>query len=190
MHTRRIASFLLGVWIGCNLFMALLVLAVLRLPEAVLSSAPPSAVKLIEKLGPENVLLLLRYQSSEQVRSSLDLWEIAQIPLALALAACLLLGVQRRILPLLLCGLMLAVVLFEHFGLTPELISQGRLTDFAPGGASGDREQLWALARVYLSLDAVKLLLGGVLTSYLFVFYSGKRVRKKADEDSFTSVTE
>jgi hypothetical protein len=80
-----------------------------------------------------------------------------------------------------LCGLMLALVLFEHFAITPELAYRGRATDFPPGSAVfGAQARVWALGQVYAGLEAVKLVVGGILASYLFVFRTRRRVRKEA----------
>ena len=181
MHARRIATFLLGVWLGCSGFMAYLVMENLRSAGRVMASASEPASQLFEKLGPEDAALLLRYQAAEQTRAYLFTWEWAQLVLAAALLLCLFLATEKRSVSLVLCGAMLVLLGFEHFALNPELAYRGRAADFPPGNRTfGTQTRLWALEQVYLSVEGTKLLIGGVLASYLFVFRA-RRVRKKID---------
>jgi hypothetical protein len=178
MHTRRMATFLLGIWIGCSALMALLAVENLRSAARVMDGAAPSAAKMIETLGTGNASLLLSYQAAEQTRTYLSTWENAQIALAVVLGACLFLGTQKRILPLAFCAAMLLLVLFQHFAVLPELAFRGRETDFPPGNAAfGARTRVLLLAQVYAGAEGLKILTGVVLTAYLFVFRAKKRVR-------------
>jgi hypothetical protein len=178
MHTRRMATFLLGIWIGCGTLMALLVVENLRSAARVMDAPAPPAGKLIEKLGTGDASLLLSYQAAEQSRYYLSLWENAQMALAVMLGACLFLGTQKRILPLAFCAGMLLLVLFQHFAVTPELVFRGREADFPPGNtAFGTRTRVLLLAQVYWAAEALKFLIGAVLTAYLLLFRAKKRVR-------------
>jgi len=181
VHTRRIATFLLGAWISCSLFMAFIAIQNLRSPGAVMSAPIEPAAKLIQSFGQDQAGLLLRHLAAEQNRHYFYLWEQAQILLGLALGGCLILATQRRIFPMVLCGVMLALVLFQHITVTPELAYRGRETDFPPGNAVfGAQARVWALHQVYVGAEAVKLVIGGVLASYLFVFRTRRRSRKEA----------
>ena len=180
MHTRRVASFLLGIWIGCSLFLGIIAFQNLRSPSLILSMPAEGASKILQPVPPEQARLLLRHLAAEQNRLYFYAWEWVEILLALLLGGCLLLATQRRILPLVLCGLMLAVVLVEHFAIMPELAYRGRATDFPPGSAIfGAQARVWVLTQVYAGMEMAKLLMGGILTSYLFYFR--RRVRKEAD---------
>jgi hypothetical protein len=179
VHTRRVAAFLLGVWLGCSVLVGLIAIENLRLPGAILASSSDQAGQIAKKIGPEDTRLLLRHQAAEQNRVYFYRWEQVEIFLALALAICLFLGTQRRILPLILCGLLVMLVLFEHFGLTPELTFIGREADFPPGSVTfGTQSRVWALDQVYAWAEGVKLLLGAVLAGYLFIFRTRQRGRK------------
>lgn len=151
--------------------MAFLALENSRSAGRILASATAPAAQLIEKLGREDAALLMNFQAAEQTRLYLYNWETAEIMVALALGACLFLGTHKRALPLALCGFMLLCVLFEHLRLSPELSARGR------AASAG----LWAIEQFYGGVEGVKLILGGVLASYLFVFRSGRRVQKKVD---------
>jgi hypothetical protein len=182
MHTRRVASFLLGIWIGCGLLMGLIAVQNLRSPALILTSPSDQATQIMKKLTPEESQLLLRYQAVEQNRRYLFLWEEIELGLALVLSACLFLGTQKRIFPQVLCAMMFVLVLFEHFAITPEMNYRGREADFPPGNRSfGAQARVWALDEVYLAAEGAKLVLGGILASYLFVFRTKRRARMPDD---------
>ena len=178
MHTRRIATFLLGGWIGASLFMAFVEIQNFRSPSLVLSQPIAPAAKMIETLGQQDAPLLLRHLALEQIRHYSYVWEEFQMVFALILGGCLFLGTRKRIFPLLLCGVMLALVMFQHIAVTPELIYQGRDTDFPPGNSAlGPMARVWALQQIYAGLEIVKLIAGGVLASYLFAYRTPQRRR-------------
>jgi hypothetical protein len=181
MHTRRMATFLLGAWLGCSVFMAFLVVENLRWPARLTVTPPRSAARILKQLGPEDAELLLRYQAVEQNRAYLAAWELVQFGVGGALAAFLFLGTQRRIFPLVLCGAMLVMVGFEHFALSPELAFRGRAADFPPRSRTFSVQvRAWAIEEMYIGMEGAKLLTGGVLASYLFVFRTGRgRYRNK-----------
>jgi len=183
MHTRRMATFLLGAWLGCSLFMSFLAVQNLRSPTRTIANATPPAAKLAQKLGEDDALLFLRFQAAEQNRTYLYYWELVEIPLALALGGCLFLGTQKRILPLVLCGAMLALVVVQHVALTPEMTYRGREADFPPGSrAYGTQMRLLVMEQGYVGTEAVKLVMAGILASYLFVFRAPRRGRKRLSD--------
>jgi hypothetical protein len=178
VHTRRISAFLLGAWIAGCLFMTFIMIENLRAPSLVMASPAAPVAKIIQQLGWDQTSALLRHAAAEQIRLITTRWIEAQLPLALALLACLALATQKRVMPLALCGIMLLVVLFE-FRISPELIYQGRETDFPPGStAPGPVTRYWALQQVYFGAEIVKLLCGGILGSYLFVFRASRRYKE------------
>jgi hypothetical protein len=179
VHTRRLSSFILGAWLAGSILVGLIAIQGIRSPSLVLSAPIEPAGKLIDKLGYENAALLLRHAAAEQTRFLEYKWEEAELLLGLALLACLFLGTQRRVLPLALCGIMLVLVLFQHFGVTNEMAYRGRITDFPPGNtAVGPVTRMLLLQQVYFSVEVMKLVAGGVLASFLFMFRTGRRSRK------------
>jgi len=175
VHTRRISAFLLGAWIAGCLFMSFINVQNLGTPSLVLISPPEPVAKMIEQLGWEQMSALVRHTAAEQTRHYTTRWIEAQLPLGLILLLCLAMATQKRVLPLVLCGMMLLAVLFE-LRISPELIYRGRETDFAPGGAAVDpMTRYWALEQLYFGAEIVKLLSGCILASYLFVFRTSRR---------------
>jgi hypothetical protein len=181
MHTRRMATFLLGVWIGCSVLMGMIAVQDMRAPSETMTMPAAPAAQIMKKLSGEEARLLLRYQAAEQNRRYLYTWEEVQLGLGLAVAACLFLATERRTLPLVFCGMMILLVVFEHFAITPEMIYRGRQADFPPGSAAlGTLARVWVLEEIYIGVDVAKAVIGILLTGYLFVFHARSRVRRAA----------
>jgi hypothetical protein len=180
MHTRRMAGFLLGAWLGGSVLMILIQVANLRFTASLLATPSDQAAEMLKQTGPQqNVEMLMRYQAAEQNRRYAYVWEESQFGLALILAVCLFLGTQRRVFPILFCGLMLLMVIFEHMGVAQELAYRGREADFPPGNASYSAQtRVWALDQVYGWVEGAKLVLGVLLSGYLFIFRA-RRTRKQ-----------
>jgi hypothetical protein len=175
MHATRVATFLLGAWIGCCVFMDLLAIQNLRLVGAATNSASPVVAGIIQKSGHEQIALLLRHFAAEQYRYYFRTWELIQVPAALLVAAVLYWAAGKRWIPHMLCGLMLALVLFQ-LAIQPELTVLGREADFPPGSqALGTQARVWALTEVWIGAESVKLLIGGLLTALMLTFKSRKR---------------
>ena len=163
--------------------MGLLVLENLRTTGQLMASATQPAQQLLKKLTPEEVSLLFNYHSQELTRLYLPMWELGEIALGITLLGVLcFLDSKRRVMPLVLAGGMLLIVLFQHFALSPELAYRGRDADFPPGNRTfGVQARLWAMQQVYIGTEFSKLLMGGVLASYLFVYHVEGRRRRKVD---------
>ncbi len=171
MHTRRLAAFLLGIWMGGSLLVVWFQFYNLRFASSLLLTPSDSAVEITKRLPDLELRQMLHYFAAEQSRRYVYLWEEAEAVLALTLGACLFLGTQKRIFPLILCGMMLLVVIFQHTGVTPELAFRGRQADFPPGSnTTGILIRMYALEQVYAWIEGAKLLVGVILASYLFVF--------------------
>jgi hypothetical protein len=163
MHRQRIAAFLLGCLILGSLFMIFVAIENFGTVDRVLAAPPQQAAQMIQTLGPENVRLLLRYLAGEENRLFFTRWELAQIVLGAFLTAILLLEIKSRLpagrlLPG-ITGATLIVALFQHFRVTPQMISLGRLIDFGAGAGSPAYNQFWRLHGLYGVLEIVKLVL-------------------------------
>ncbi len=182
MHTRRLATFLLGAWLGGSLLMILLQAANGRFTGLLLSTPSNQAAAFLKDAGrPDEFALMMKYQGAEQNRRYSDVWEDVQFGLALALGTTLFMGTQRRIFPMAVCALMLLMLLFEHIGVSPELAFRGRETDFPPGNAAVSAlVRMYAMGQVYAWVEGFKLVLGVLLAGYLFIFRA-HRSRKQID---------
>jgi hypothetical protein len=176
VHTRRIATFLLGGWLGCSVFMAFVVLQNIHSPALVTNQPVPAVANMIKTLGQDQMTLLLRHHAAEQTRALYYLWEQGQIALGLALGGCLYFATQKRMFSMILCGIMLTLVLIQYFVITPELSFRGREADFLPAAvASATLVRTLLLYQMQVTTEGVKLVVGGILASYLFAFKTSRK---------------
>ena len=175
------ATFLLGAWIAGSLFMAAISILTLRAPNIVMMVPHPAVDRITHQLGWEETSTFLRHAASEQSRFILKRWEFAELGIGVALALTLFLGTQRRFLPLLLCAIMLAMVLFQ-LRTNTELAYRGKETDFPPGStALGPTTRYLLLQQIYIGAEIMKYIAAAILASYLFIFRTSRR-RKEVIE--------
>ena len=157
--------------------MALVVLQNLHSTGLVLNSPMEPVARMVKTLGQDQMMALLRHQAAQQTRNLYYVWEEAQIGLGLALGACLYFATQKRMLPVVLCCVMLSLVLFQFWAVTPELGYRGREMDFpaAGGDATGGMVRVLLLYQVLVVTEGLKLIVGGVLASYLFVLRTSRK---------------
>ena len=163
MHVHRLATFLLGAWLGASLFMVMVATQNFRAVDRLLASPAPEAAERIHTLGGKDAArMFLRYHSSELNRFYFANWEWAQIALGLALLVARWRGgVTDR----LLCLAMLAIVLAGRWVLTPEITLVGRAIDWiSPAASDPRRDYFWKLHGIYSFLEVTKQLLGLALT--------------------------
>lgn len=172
---------MLGAWLGGCVLMAFIYVRSLEAAGVVLNAPAAPVANIAKKLGYDETAELVRHVAAQEVRNIRDSWELGQILLAFVLAGCLFVSTQRRVFPLVLVGMMLVMVAFQHFTVSPELAYRGRDVDFPPDSTNvGLVTRVWALRQVYFGVEIVKLLAGGLLASYLFVYRAQRRVHKEA----------
>jgi len=186
MHRHRIASFLAGCLILGSLFMIFVATQNFATVDRVLASPPREATQMFQTLGPQNARLLLRYLAGEENRLFFTNWELAQIALGLLLTAVLLLATKSRLLAG-LAGAALIIGLFQHFRVTPRMISLGRLVDFGGGSASAAYSQFWRLHGLYGVLEVVKLALLTIIAGIL-LFGRRKKATEPVDVDPLVAI--
>ena len=168
MHTRRLASFILGAWLLGSLFMAFLATQSFKNVDRILNSPPPAVAKYIEDVGMDVTRLLLRYQSSELNRFFFEAWGVVQLGIGAAfLAACLLTAHRSKFLIFASVGMILLVA-YNTFYVLPTMVSLGRSFDFLPPTAAPqDRENFQDYHVMYSVGEVIKLLLGVALAARL-----------------------
>ncbi len=153
-------------------------------------AAPVEPVsRILSTLGQEPVEQLLRHHAAQQTRNLLYSWGKAQLALGLALGICLYFAAQKRVFSLVLCAIMLTVVTVQYFAVIPELSFLGREADFAQSGAvSTPTVRLLILYQMLLISEGLKLVVGGILASYLFTFRTSRRRAGQTRSDAETEV--
>lgn len=181
MHTRRLAAFLLGGWFAGSLLMVFVATQNFRNVDRVLEAPPPAARTMIDSLGHDPARRLLRYLASESNRFYFRNWERAQIALGLGLGMSLLFATERRLIPILLAGSMLAIAAFQYVALTPEITYLGKLLDFPAEPVDSQWRRFWMMHNVYSVMEVTKMGMGMGLAAYLFWFRPRRRSRTEVN---------
>jgi len=144
--------------------------------DRVLTSPPTAAVKMIQTLGPDNARHLLRYLAGEENRGFFESWELAQLVLGFTLTALLLFAARNHLLGA-FAATMLILTAFQHWRITPDLVSLGRSNEFLDGiTQSLVRRQFGTLHAAYGIIEVAKLLLALTIAGFLF---AGRRRRAR-----------
>ncbi|MEP6962751.1 MAG: hypothetical protein ABI995_11785, partial [Acidobacteriota bacterium] len=106
MLTRRVATFVLGMWIGCALLLDLICVQGQRFADLMITNPLDNAKPTMLKIGAENATSLLRHMAGEMSRTYLYNWESAQFVGAVVLILLLLLSDQKKAVPVSLSGFM------------------------------------------------------------------------------------
>ncbi len=157
MHSRRLACFILGLWVAGGMFMAVVAIENLRSVDRLLNSPNPVASLEFRTLGTQSSRLLLRYAASEQNRYLVENWEIAQIFLGILFFLFILFGTHEGKFSLFVGLALLLITVAQRLFLTPEIVAVGRTMDFVPPDAqSGARIKLMVLQRGYELIELFK----------------------------------
>jgi hypothetical protein len=141
----------------------------LRITEQILTNPAPEAKAVLSMIGEAPATGLLRHQANEQTRANLETWEGAQIVITLTMIVVLVFTDQKKPAAIAMCLAMGALVVIQHYGITPGLNFLGRQADFLAQKASfAVQTQMWTMTRTYGALEMLKLVIGGVLASYFF----------------------
>ena len=168
MHSRRLACFLLGLWLGGGWLLTWVSRENLFAADRIVTQSEPAATVRIKILGKEEARRLLQYEAAEMNRSEVEMWEIAQMMLGSVFFFFLLFGTTEGKFSLALALVLLFLVLAQRFVLTPELDSLGKMLDFsAPALLHGERTRYRIVNAAYLGVEiakwSIQLLLMGLL---------------------------
>lgn len=192
MLSRRFATFLLGIWMGCCVLVDVLALEGQRIATRILDIPIIEAKAALTKAGDAPIGPLLHHLASEQVRATIENWEVAQLVVFVIMLVLLVFTEQRKILAVILATAMGLLTLIQHFAVTPDLNILSRSLDFlAESAAFTVRAQVWTLTQIYAVLETIKLLAGGALASYFFAMEStvkrSKTRRTRTDDTALAA---
>lgn len=154
-----------------------------RAVDRILQAPAPPAAEHIQKLDGDSARMLLRHVAGEQNRRYFDQWESAQLALGVALAVTLLFGVRANRLVMGACGLLLLLVIVQHWLIRPELVLTGKSIEFlSPDEFSLERARFQGYHRLYSALEILKIALAVGLSVRLLIYRSRHRhVREQID---------
>ncbi len=175
---RRLASLLLGAWLGAGILTDIAVTQNFQTVDRFLQ-APGSVTASTElnKIGRAEERAVLRRNAGEENNWIFLNWERVELALGGVLFALLLFGARPQKLMLGLCLAMLLIVAAEHFFLTSQITDLGRRVDDLPA-TDPETRRFWLLHGIYSGLDILKLVLG-------FAFAVRLTIRLKPDRDHF-----
>jgi hypothetical protein len=163
-RSRRLAVFLLGLWMGGIVAISIAAPASFRSVEKVMAERPEIVTAATDKLGPVTMRDILRYQVAETNRMMFTIWGWVQCFLSLALLLLLIFLSNAGRLSLLCSGLMSAVAALANFVLIPRIVELARTN--IKGVGSAERFEL--MHSGFTTFQAAILVLGLVLLFSLF----------------------
>jgi len=174
MQFHRLATFIIGIWLGVSVFMDFVATENFRTVNRVMTSLDVRVVENAKKLGdPDNARYLLRYFAGESNRFLFEQWEWAELLLGLCLLLVLLFARTYQKFAMALCLMMMFMVAAQRFRLTPMITQLGRELEFS-GSASRRFATYHAL---YGYVELAKLAFGLTLAGRLLI---RPRASKKA----------
>ena len=168
MHARRLACFILGMWLAAGIAVAWLEREDFQTIQDVLSQPDPAVAERMKVLGAHETYLLMGHVASEQRQRTIKSWENLQLVLGLGFFFFLLFGTREGKLPLAMAVLLVGTVLLERFLLTPEALSLARIASFATGRASsGEAIRRMVLSSTHEGFEIVKWMVEAALAAVL-----------------------
>ena len=166
MQFHRLASFIIGIWLGVSVFMDFVATQNFRTVGRVLGSMDVREVETAKKVGDvEAARLLLRYFAGEANRYLFEQWEWAELMIGLALLIALVFGRTYQKFAIVLCLLMICLVFAQRFAITPTIVKLGRELDFSNSAS----RRFSAYHAIYGYVELAKLGLGVLLIGRLLI---------------------
>lgn len=161
-RNRTLIAILLGAWLGASIVADVAVTQNFQAVDRFLANPGNAATEAqLNTIGRAPERVILRRNAAEENNWIFLNWERVEIAIAVALLALLLAGGTRGILS---GGAVLLIVLLavEHFFLTPEITSLGRVVDNLQA-SDPQYKTFWMLHGFYSGLDILKMLVVGAL---------------------------
>ncbi|HEY1183795.1 MAG TPA: hypothetical protein VGE89_06400 [Bryobacteraceae bacterium] len=181
MHARRLACFILGMWLAAGIAVAWLEREDFQTIQDVLSQPDPAVAERIKALGAHETYLLMGHVASEQRQRTIRSWEDLQLLLGLGFFFFLLFGTREGKLPLAMALLLVGIVLLERFLLTPEALSLARIASFAAGASSGEAVRRMVLSSAHEGFEIAKWMVEATLAAVL-VLRRNQRLSDSGDQ--------
>jgi len=160
MHERRLACFILGMWLAAGLSVAWLEREDFQTIQDVLAQPDPLVAQRLKTVGAHEAYLLMGRVASEQRRRTIQQWESLEIVFGLGFFFFLLFGTHEGKLSLAMALLLVALVALERFLLMPEVLFLGRMASLASGHPQPGEDAHWIiLSSAHEGFDIAKWIL-------------------------------
>jgi hypothetical protein len=169
MHTRRLASFLLGAWLLGSILLAFVVAGQnFAQVDRILDTPPGQISKDIDELGADVVRQMFRYQAAETNRFLFQVWGIVQLGIGLAFLTTVTITAHRNKVLTLLGLLMLLITCAQALYIVPAMTALGRQFDFLPPTANSPERDTHRSLHIWSEiLEVIKLLAGFIVAARL-----------------------
>ena len=175
MQFQRLASFLLGIWLGVSVFMDFVATQNFQNVARVMNTLDLRVLEGAKPIGGmESARLLLRHAAGEANRHLFEQWESAELGIGVLLFLTLLFSRKYQKFAMSVCAAMLTVVAVQRFKVTPAIAAWGRAIDFT----NSSSEHFRFYHALYGYLEVGKVVLGIILAASLLI-------RWKADRKTF-----
>ena len=179
MRVRRFLCLLLGAWLGASFLMIFSATQAFRVAGSSLASPPPQLAGYVEKLGPEPMRQVLRYQASEQNRHLFDTWGLSQFFVALSVFLVILFATSSGKFPIFLSLGIVILTGIMQWVVSPQINASSRVLDFVPlTQMETERARMMSIHGIYSTMQVIALLLVGLLAG-LFLFTDKRRSRSE-----------
>ena len=176
MHSRRMISFVLGLWMAGIAAVTYVTSLSQRTVSSVMAIPPHEANKWIDVLGAEKMRIMLVHGSAELNRGVLEFWGNADLIVCLFLFVAVVMNKSGKVL-IILTAVLLLLGAASGFLLTPQIVAVGRQLDFrvvfpVPPAVA----QFAALERMYYGLAITRTLIVATMVA-LLLHRSGRSSR-------------
>lgn len=170
-RTRRVVTFLLGLWCGGLLLVALVAPASFRAADAVLEAPPPAVENVVADAGSEAARAALRYQVGEVNRRMFGIWGWTQAALAAAVLILLVFLSAADRLAVGVAALMLALAGVMSLFLIPRISALTRTAALVKaGGASTE-----SFAALHAAFGIFQLAQVALIAILFFLLFRNRR---------------
>jgi len=166
-RSRRLLSFVIGIWFGCILLVAFGVPSSFRSVDTALSNPPPAVQTALKALGEGTVRVVLRYQISEANRFLFLLWGWMQFALGVIVFGMLLFFTKSGRVALGIGGAMFLAAVMMNFVLVPRLNEISHQMDYSETARQEASSGFQLLHQGFTAFEGVIVVLGSVLLGLL-----------------------
>jgi hypothetical protein len=182
MHTRRLITFLLGLWFALILTIGTVTTVSLHVAQNVAKTPPGPPSRALVLVGQPMTAQIFQFIASEINRTLFEMAGIAELAVVFALACLLLFNNYSRTATI-LAGVLLLMTFASQFLLVPQMVAQGRLIDFRPDDMMLTEVARFASVRRLFGLLAVLRILCVVWISGILLFRGpNSRMRRRGSK--------
>ena len=179
MHTRRLITFLQGLWFALLLSTAGMALLSPRVADNISKTPPDVPARSLNVIGEKMTGQIFVFVAVEIQRTACEISGWMEIILISILAFLLFIQNYSRMATV-IAGVLFVAATAAHFLITPQMIAQSRTLDFRPDEMMLlERARLANLNLMYAVMICLRLLLGAWMTGVMIYRGPNSRLRRR-----------